>query len=72
MRAWSALDLQAEDIVVLTWAFAAQRVSEQLDRGIGESAGVEPALSDAPGAGKDLEAPSVTPGEIERCARGTR
>ena len=66
------LDLWAEDIVFLACAFAAQRVSEELDRGVRERAGIEPALSDAPGASKDLDAPSVASGEIERCAWGTR
>ena len=56
--------------MVLTWAFAAQWVGEQLNRSVGESASVEPALSDPPGSGEDLEASGIAPGEIERYARG--
>ena len=63
------MDLRTKDIVVLAWAFAAQRVGEQLNRSVGESASVEPALSDPPGSGEDFEASGVAPGEIEWDAR---
>lgn len=51
---------------------AAQWISEQLDRVVGERACVEPTLGDSSCNGEDFDALGITSGQVEAGAWGTR